>query len=140
MSEILYHYKYTNEIINKCYDIRWLNQADYPIFCDHLRLCNQKLISPELWEQMYHNGTMYCGLFIEHEMVARACVEKYSETAWEVADVRTAKEFRNHGYAYQLCLFVLEFINNAKILATMRTEEDNFAMQSIINKLGFVRQ
>jgi len=72
-------------------------------------------------------------------MVARACAEKYSEDFWEIADVRTVKEFRNHEYAYQLCLFVLTYILSQNKTATIRTEEDNDAMQKVIRKLGFTR-
>jgi len=81
--------------------------------------------------------TVYCGIFIGSKMVARACVEKYSEDFWEIADVRTAKGFRNHGYAYQLCLFILAYVLSQNKTATIRTEENNDTMQKVICKLGF---
>ncbi len=71
--------------------------------------------------------------------VGRACAEKYSQNAWEVADVRIAKSYRNQGYAYRLCHFVLSYILSQAKTATIRTEEDNFAMQRVIKKLGFTR-
>jgi predicted GNAT family acetyltransferase len=80
---------------------------------------------------------MYAGFFVDDIMVARAAVEKYSERAWEVADVRTVKEYRNRGYAHQLCKFVLKYICANNIIPTIRTEEDNYIMQQIISKLGF---
>ena len=70
-------------------------------------------------------------------MVARACVEKYSFNAWEVADVRTAKQYRGNGYAGQVCSFVLDYIIGHGKTATIRTEEDNIKMQRVITKLGF---
>lgn len=76
-------------------------------------------------------------LFENGVPVARACVEKYSEDTWEVADVRVVRNFRNRGYAYDVCSFVLQYILNNGKNATIRTEEDNSAMKRVIEKLGF---
>ena len=70
-------------------------------------------------------------------MVARACVEKYSLNAWEVADVRTAAPYRARGYASAVCAFVLDYILAHGRTATIRTEADNVKMQRVIEKLGF---
>ena len=70
--------------------------------------------------------------------VARACVEKYSNEAWEVADVRVVKSYRNKGFAYRVSLFVLKYILDNGKTATIRTEEDNYSMQRVISKLGFM--
>ena len=72
-------------------------------------------------------------------MVSRACVEKVSVNAWEVADVRTAKSFRGNGYARQVCSFVLKYIISNGKTGTIRTEEDNQSMRRIIDELGFSR-
>ena len=118
-------------------NIRWLDVEEYETFCQHLSLCGQKAISRELWRGIYGEGARYCGAFLEGKMIARACVEKYSDSAWEAADVRTAKSFRNRGLASQCCFFVLAYIRRENRLATMRTEDDNLAMQRVIAKLGF---
>ncbi len=145
MSEILFITAYTGvdqiqatqKQMDLSLNIRWLEQQDYIIFCEHLALCNQKAISNEVWLDIFQSGTMYCGVFVENKMVSRAAVEKYSADTWEVADVRTANAYRYQGYAKQSCLWVLNYILNNRKNATIRTEHDNFKMQSIINKLGF---
>lgn len=139
LAEIQYKYRYTDKTYDKGYEIRWLSKEEYNIFSEHLRLCGQREISKEAWNQIYDAGTLYCALMIDGKMICRACVEKYSDDAWEIADVRTVREFRNHGFAYQVCLFVLGYINSRQKLATMRTEEENVSMQRVIDKLGFER-
>lgn len=120
-------------------DIRWLSADEYSIFSTHLALCGQKPLPESVWAEIYEEGTIYCGLFVEERMVGRACVEKYSQNAWEVADVRVAKPYRNRGYAYRLGHFVLSYILSQGKTATIRTEGDNFAMQKVIEKLGFTK-
>ena len=119
-------------------NIKWLELQDYRVFCRHLKLCGQKPMLKRNWKKIIKNGTMYCGVFIENKMVSRAAVEKYSPQAWEVADVRTANEYRNNGYAQKVCLFVLKYILENNKNATIRTEDDNYKMKQIIDKLGFV--
>ena len=120
-------------------DIRWLSQEEYPIFSEHLKLCGQRQLPKADWDEAYEEGIVYCGLFTEDKMVGRACVEKYSQNAWEVADVRVVQPCRNRGYAYRLCCFVLGYILSKGKTATIRTEEDNFAMQRVIGKSGFTK-
>ena len=62
-------------------------------------------------------------------------MEKYSETMWEVADVRTAKEYRGRGYAGCVCRFVTNYILERERTATIRTEEDNERMKRVIGKM-----
>ncbi len=145
MSEIIYSQKYSHisqiQAIEKQMDlhfnIKWLETQNYRVFCEHLKLCHQNSISDKVWSDIEQSGTIYCGIFVGNKMVARAAVEKYSDDTWEVADVRTANEYRGRGYAHQLCLFVLYYIFKNEKNATMRTEDDNFKMQHIIKKLGF---
>lgn len=120
-------------------DIRWLSADEYTVFRMHLGLCGQKPLPESSWAKIIEEGTVYCGLFAEDMMVGRACVEKYSPNAWEVADVRVAKPYRNRGYACRLCHFVLSYILSQGKAATIRTEEDNLAMRRVIEKLGFTR-
>lgn len=120
-------------------DIRWLSVDEYTVFRMHLGLCGQKPLPESMWTDIYEEGTVYCGLFVEDMMVGRACVEKYSPNAWEVADVRVAKPYRNRGYACRLSYFILSYILSQGKDATIRTEEDNLAMQRVIEKLGFTK-
>ena len=118
-------------------NIRWLTVDDYGIFCEHLKLCGQRILEKAKWEQAYKDNTIYCGLFVDGKMVCRACVEKYSLNAWEVGDVRTAGDYRRKGYAHQICSFVLKYILQQGRTATIRTEEDNQTMKKVITDLGF---
>lgn len=138
MAEILYKYSLTeNRESDSTLYIRWLSKEELHIFNNHLQLCGQSIIDNTLWDEIFDEGTMYAGLFIDSMMVARACVEKYSNEAWEVADVRTVREFRNKGLAYNMCLYIMQYILENKRIPTIRTEEDNYPMQKVISKLGF---
>ncbi len=135
--EILYYYKGDSRKAVSNFDVRWLSADDYDTFCEHLTLCGQRSIDEAKWKRAYADGTVYCGLFADGKMLARACVEKYSVNAWEVADVRTVRQFQNNGYAFQLCSFVLNYILENGRTATIRTEEDNVRMKKVVEKLGF---
>jgi predicted GNAT family acetyltransferase len=135
--EILYYTKEAADDAVPCRDIRWLSVGDYAVFLEHLELCGQRILEESEWKSAYREGTVYCGLFEDGRMVARACVEKYSSNAWEIADVRTARPYRDKGYAGLVCGFVLRYILNHGKTATIRTEEDNEIMKKVIGKLGF---
>ena len=139
MAEVLYKYlsKEKREVNSSVY-IRWLDKAELQIFNNHLELCGQSVIDNTLWDDIYNKGTIYAGLFVEDKMVARACVEKYSDFYWEVGDVRVAKSYRNRGYAHEICIFVLNYIISQQKIPTMRTEEENIIMQKVIGDLGFI--
>ena len=117
--------------------VRWLDSLEYEVFVRHLALCGQKPLAREDWDELEGEGTSYCGLFEDGEMVARAAVERYSEEYWEVADVRTAKAYRNRGYAEAVCRYVMRLILECGRTPTIRTEDDNAAMRRVIAKLGF---
>jgi len=121
-------------------DIRWLSAEDYDVFTEHLRLCGQQGIDRTVWQEICDDETTYCLLFSDKMPVARACVERYSQARWEVADVRVAREYRNRGYARAVCAFALQSIISNGRIATIRTEEDNTLMLRVINRLGFVLQ
>ena len=137
MAEIVYQYPSLITPPSQNHQIRWLNADDFDVFNKHLDACGQRPISTAIWNNIQEEGTVYCGLFIDNKMVARACVEKYSDTKWEVADVRTVNSYRNHGFAFETCNFILQYILAHGKIATIRTEEDNWAMQNVISKLGF---
>ena len=135
--EILYYTRNADNCPDTDQSVRWLSVDDYDLFREHLNLCEQRILGKTEWESIYSNGTIYCGFFLEGKMVSRACVEKYSLNAWEVADVRTVKQYRGKGYAGQVCSFVLKYILEQGKTATIRTEEDNSIMKSVIEKMGF---
>lgn len=140
MAEIIYIYDKNivqNDISS---NIRWLEiEKDYDVYNQHIELCGQKSMSKTTWNDIYCYGTIYCGLFIDEIMVARACVEKYSDDCWEVADVRVVQEYRNKGYAKAVCQYVLSFILENQKKPTIRTEENNYTMQRVIASLGFIK-
>ena len=72
-----------------------------------MEICGQAAIDNTLWNAIFEEETIYAGLFIDSKIVARACVEKYSNEAWKIADVRVVREYRNKGLAYNICSFVL---------------------------------
>ncbi|MBR5985097.1 MAG: GNAT family N-acetyltransferase [Clostridia bacterium] len=135
--EILYFAKRAADCADANQNIRWLTKEDYELFCEHLKLCGQRVLEKTKWEQAYNEGAVYCGMFLGGQMVSRACVEKYSQNAWEVGDVRTARPYRGQGYAHQTCSFVLRYIIEQGKTATIRTEADNGAMKKVIADLGF---
>lgn len=143
MSELLFEFSgkledfnFNNQ--NKC--IRWLTVQDYSIFAHHLELCGQKPISEETWGKIYREGTVYCGMFENENMIARACIEIISPEQWEIADVRVVKEFRGQGCAFQICRFVLSYILSNNKTPTIRTKDTNYPMQKVIANLGFQKQ
>ncbi len=133
MAEIVYQFPGS---LNKkaSSDIRWLSADNLDLYNNHLSLCGQKSLEQRIWDEVYEEGTLYCLLF---EKGVRACVEKYSEEAWEIADVRVVQSFRNRGFACEVCSFVLQYILDNNKNATIRTEADNYPMQRVIEKLGF---
>ena len=108
MAEILYQYRGEKQKSNKKLCLRWLKEE-----------------------------TEYAVLFFDDKMIARACIEKYSENYWEVGDVRVVRAYRNQGYAYEICLFVMNEILGQGKIPTIRTEETNESMKRVIRKLGF---
>jgi RimJ/RimL family protein N-acetyltransferase len=141
--EILYQITSSTELneiqIDDDISIRWLKMPeDYDIYCEHLReRYPDRIFSVDDWLKWDEEGTPYCGLFKEGKMVARAAAEKYLDDKWETADVRVWRSERGKGFAKQICYFVTKFILENNKIATCRTEEDNIAMQHVINALGF---
>ena len=137
MAEIVYQFV-GSKAENNTWDIRWISRGELDLFNTHLSLCSQNLLKQGVWEKIYDEGTIYCLLFENGIPAARACVEKYSDEEWEIADVRVVKSHRNKGFAYEVSLFVLKYILDNNKNATIRTEEDNYPMQRVISKLGFI--
>lgn len=140
MSELLFQFTGKSKDLNfnnqnKC--IRWLTVQDYSIFARHLELCGQTPICEETWKEIYSKGTIYCGVFENDIMIARACREIISSGQWEIADVRVVQDFRGKGYAFQICQFVLSYILLNNKTPTIRTEDTNYPMLKVIHNLGF---
>ena len=136
MAEIIYQFL-ANQIEKTASEIRWITTNDLDQFNQHLTLCSQRNLEQNTWDTIYKEETIYCLLFENGIPVARACVEKYSDNAWEVADVRVVQSFRNRGFAREVCSFVLQYILDNNRNATIRTELDNEPMKRVIAKLGF---
>ena len=141
--EILYQINSLGELNNvkKSDDviIRWLKMPDdHALFYEHLREQSpDESFAPEDGLEWAEQGILYCGLFKNGRMIARAAVEKYLEDKWETADVRVWVSERGNGYAKQICYFVTKFILENNKISTCRTETDNVAMQNVISALGF---
>ena len=139
-SEILYQLTgYTKSAGNS--HIEWLTENDVVKFNEHLLLAGQKPITNELFRDMYRKGTArYCLLYNDNLPVARGAVEPLSEQTWEAADIRTAKDYRNKGFAKEILRFLSQYIIEHGKMATCRTEKDNIAMQRAIKSVGYKRR
>ncbi len=136
-SEILFRYTKRTLPPFSSTQIRWLGPDERRLFNAHLRLCDQNAISIKKWNAIIKTGVHYCGLFVDNQMVARACIEKLTDRYWEISDVRVAKEYRDRGYATAICSFVANEILSSNRIPTIRTEKDNAAMRKVIKKLKF---
>ena len=137
MPEIIYHFC-GEKVCQNTLAVRWLTRNDYNLFNNHLMLCGQSTMEQSEWDEIYDDATVYCMLFDNDIPAARACVEKYSEDVWEVADIRVMKAYRNKGLGFEVSLCALNYILENGKRATIRTESDNHAMQRVIAKLGFL--
>ena len=136
-SEILFRYISETLPSFSSTPIRWLEPDERRLFNAHLRLCDQNTLSIKKWNGIIKTGVRYCGLFVDNQMVARACIEKLTDQYWEISDMRVAQEYRNRGYATAICSFVANEILSNNRIPTIRTEKDNAAMRKVIKKLKF---
>lgn len=143
------------EIIFEIDDISKLNlveqkhiikRAEYTEFNKHLKLCKPKhkrlfYKGADItdWNEWLKEGTEYYLLYADNMPVARCAIEKYSDTAWEAADVKTVPEYRNNGLAKEIVSFVTQKILDQEKNATCSTLPVNFAMLKVIQSLGFQR-
>jgi hypothetical protein len=122
-------------------EIRWIVvPADVTAFAAFLSSEQGRNVTAGDLRDWESAGTSYCGLFVRDEMFARTAVERYSETAWECADVRVARSARGCGYAKQICSFVTSYILGNEKTATIGTESDNTEMLKVIGALGYSGQ
>ena len=136
-SEILFRYMEGTLPSFHSVQIRWLGPDERRLFNAHLRLCDQNTLSIKKWNGIMKTGIRYCGLFVDNQMVARACIEKLTDRYWEISDVRVAKDHRNRGYATAICGFVANEIIKSGRIPTIRTEKTNNSMLKVIEKLHF---
>jgi RimJ/RimL family protein N-acetyltransferase len=141
--EILYQINSLEELkeiqFNENVNFRWLKVTeDYEAFCEclHEQHPNSVVSIDELLEWK-EQGIIYCGIFKDRKIIARAAAEKYSEDKWETADVRVSPLERGKGYAKQICYYVTKYILENNKSATCRTEEYNIPMQHVIKALGY---
>ena len=115
------------------YPVRWLScDTDYPLAQGFVP------IPREDWEKAYRNGYQFCAVVEENRIVAWSAVWRYSDTAWEVAAVRTHPEYLRRGYGQTVVSSVTECILANDRLATCLTRADNKAMQATAMRVGFV--
>ena len=135
--ELIYRYTGKEYPDDSGHTILPLTVNDLDIFNQHLALCGQSGLTDDEWKEVYADGTEYFVLLIDGLPIARACIERYSPTAWETADVRVAKQYRNRGIGLAITRHVTNIIRKSGRTATIRTEQDNLPMRSIIEKSGF---
>lgn len=116
-------------------------------FNKHLRLCkptHKRLLfrgaSEKEWKSWLDEGTEYYLLFVDDKPVARCAIERYSDSAWEAADVKTVLNYRNKGLSKEIVSFVTQKILEQGKTATCSTMPDNYAMLKVINSLGYIRR
>jgi len=118
--------------------IEWLEANDTMKINEHLALCGQNQVDSDWLRRIYKEGTArYCLLYVDNMPVARGAVEPYSDTMWEVADIRVAREFRNRGLAKEILRFLCTYILSHGKIVSCRTERDNYAMRSVLETIGF---
>jgi RimJ/RimL family protein N-acetyltransferase len=131
---------------NTRYPVRWLDwDSDYA-----LALAMWPATSPltlGVWREARQLGYRYCAVVertcvhagAQARILSIAAVWRYSETAWEVAAVRTRPDARRRGYARAVVSFVTTHILDAGRRATCTTAWDNVAMQRTAESVGFQR-
>lgn len=130
--------------IKQKHEIKIVGLEELNVFNEHLKLCKPKHkrlffkgVSAKDWKSWYDEGTEYYLLFIDGKPVARCAIERYSDTAWEAADVKTVTEYRNKGLSKEIVSFVTRKILEQGKIATCSTMPDNYAMLKVIKTLGF---
>ena len=118
--------------------IQWLTEDDCGKLNEHLVLCGQQPMADEKFRALYRQGiARYCLLYADGIPVTRGAVEPYSDEAWEAADIRTVRAFRSKGYAKDMLRFLSRIIQEHGKIVSCRTDEDNFAMQKVLEAIGF---
>lgn len=128
---------------NTDHPVRWLDwERDYLLA--RTMWPEGSPLTRETWLEARELGYRYCGVVVEQpggksRLLSIAAVWRYSETAWEVAAVRTRPDARRKGYAKATVSFVTADILECGRRATCTTGPDNVAMQRTAESVGFVR-
>jgi hypothetical protein len=116
--------------------VRWLDwDQDYPLA--QAMWPASSPLTQEIWREAQQQKYMYGALIEGQQIQAMAAVWKYSDTAWEVAAVRTRRGIRRRGYAKAVVSFVTAYILVGGRLATCSMAGDNIAMQRTAESIGF---
>jgi len=137
MAEIIYHLTQYAAAPPQS-NIVWLTAHDVVKFNEHLLLVGQTPSKESQFNTMVQvGGVRYCLLYHDGLAVARGAVEPLDNNVWEAADIRTAKAYRNRGFATEILRFLSQHIIEHGKIASCRTEEDNEAMRAIIEAIGY---
>ena len=118
--------------------IEWLGEDDCAKLNEQLALAGQKPLKEKLFREMYRKDlARYCLLYHEGVPVTRGAVEPYSPQAWEAGDIRTVPDWRGKGFAKEMLQFLTQYIISHGKTATCHTEDDNLAMQAVIEFTGY---
>ena len=94
-------------------------------------------LSKQDWQQARKDGYRYGAILEEGRIAAIAAERRFSEHAWMVAAVRTAPRLRRRGYGKSVVSFITAHILAAGRTATCGTRDDNVAMISTAESVGF---
>ena len=137
MAEILYQLTHFTGAKHQA-RIEWLTENDCAKLNEHFVLAGQKQQTEDWLKDIYQKGiARYCLLYHEGIPAARGAVEPLSEQIWEASDIRTAKAFRNRGFAKEILRFLSCHILEHGKTAYCRTEEDNAAMRQVLQSVGY---
>jgi len=124
--------------------VRWLDwERDYALASTTWP--DEHPLDRETWQEARQLGYRYCGVVARRpaggvRLLSIAAVWRYSESAWEVAAVRTQPDARHCGYARAVVSFITAHILDSGRRATCTTGADNVAMQRTAESVGFFRK
>ena len=103
-------------------EVRWLDQDEgLALFQQFSRETGAEPPSREEWEEWHQQGYRYCSLVRGETITAEAAVWTYSDTAWELAAVKTRPDYRGRGCGRSVCSFATAHILAAGRTATCHT-------------------
>ena len=118
------------------YPVRWLDwEGDYDLA--RTMWPDDCPLTLGVWREARELGYRYCAAIEGQQVQSIAAVWRYSETAWEVAAVRTRPEARRRGYAKSVVSYATAHILDAGVRPTCTTAWDNVAMQRTAQSVGF---
>ena len=126
-------------LATECSSARWLDwDADFEMARQYWSAIPCPLERTD-WEQARDAGYRYCAVLQDKQIVALAAEYRFSDAAWMLAAVSTAKAHRRRGYGKKVCSFVTAHILESVRLATCETRVDNVPMIRTAESIGFRR-